>query len=64
MIKKRQEQKIVDKYILYHKIIGEAGTNKQERRRAIYTPLEESQNSFVYFRRFQSGFTEYYQAIG
>jgi len=28
MIKKKQEQKIVDKYILYHKIIGEAGTNK------------------------------------
>jgi hypothetical protein len=30
----------------------------------IYSPLEPGQHSFVYFKRYQSGFSEYYQAIG
>jgi tubby-related protein 1 len=49
---------------MMHSIMNRAGFNKEERRRAIYAPLEAGQHSFVYFKRYQSGFSEYYQAIG
>ncbi len=49
---------------MMHQILGKVGFNKYERKMAIYTPLEAGEHSFVYFKRYQSGFTEYYQAIG
>lgn len=65
MIKKKNEaQKPLDNYVLMHAILNKAGFNKTERRTAIYTPLAEGEHSFVYFKRYTSGFSEYYQAIG
>lgn len=47
-----------------HILLGKAGVNKEERRAAIYTPLPVGSHSFVYFKRYQSGFSEYYQVQG
>ena len=60
--KKTQSQ--VSNYIHMHAIMNQAGYNKEERRAAIYTPLEANQHTFVYFKRYQSGFSECYQIIG
>lgn len=47
-----------------HALLGKAGFNKHERRMAIYTPLQQGEHSFVYFKRYQSGFSELYQVMG
>lgn len=44
--------------------MNKVGFNKHDRRAAIYTPLNPGEHSFVFFKRYQSGFSEYYQAIG
>jgi hypothetical protein len=54
----------LNNYVMMHTIMNKAGINKEERRRAIYTPLQPNQHSFVYFKRNSSGFSENYQAIG
>ena len=54
----------VSNYIQMHSIMNQAGYNKEERRNAIYTPLAPNQHTFVYFKRYQSGFSECYQVIG
>jgi hypothetical protein len=51
-------------YVHMHAIMNEAGFNKEARKIAIYTPLEPNQQTFVYFKRYQSGFSECYQIIG
>ena len=47
----------VSNYIHMHTIMSKAGSNKEERRTAIYTPLAPQQHTFVYFKRYQSGFS-------
>ena len=47
----------VNNYIHMHTIMNQAGYNKEERKAAIYTPLENNQHTFVYFKRYQSGFS-------
>ena len=54
----------MDDYVMMHLVIQKAGFNKDERRTVIYEPLKPNQHSFVYFKRYQSGFSEYFQAIG
>ena len=44
--------------------MAKVGINKEERREAIYSPLQFNQHSFVYFKRYQSGFNENFQVIG
>ena len=53
-----------EEYIHMHTIINKAGFNKEERREAVYSPLPPNSSSFVYFKRYQSGFSEYFQVIG
>ena len=54
----------VSNYLHMHTIMNQAGFNKEERRRAVYTPLGPKQHTFVYFKRYQNGFSECYQVIG
>lgn len=60
----KKASQVTDNYVLMHALLNKAGTNKEERKIAVYTPLEPEKHSFVYFKRYQSGFSEYYQVIG
>lgn len=54
----------IDNYVLMHALLNKVGNSKEERIAVIYTPLAPNQQSFVYFKRYQSGFSEYYQVLG
>lgn len=64
MMVNRKTPTALSNYIHMHSLINKAGLNKEERKKAIYAPLEPNQHSFVYFKRYSSGFSDCYQAIG
>ena len=49
---------------MIHMLLNKAGTDREVRKSLIYSALREGEQSFVYFKRHSSGFSEYYQLLG
>ena len=46
-----------EKYNFMHVLMNKAGHDKEERKRTVQEPLPPNESSFVYFKRYQDGFS-------
>ena len=61
--KKAKQEAEQEQYVHFHKKFN-SGADKEEKKSIIYQPLETNQHSFVFFKRYSSGLSEYYQILG
>lgn len=47
-----------------HVLLNKAGFSKEDRKAVVHQPLAAGESSFVYFKRYQDGFSETFQCIG
>lgn len=45
-------------------LLESAGTDKQQKKKIYYDPLDPGEKACCYFKRYQSGLSESYQLIG